>query len=162
MRQNVFFRHRIPLGQTDAVAPLPPLGKHFMVRCDECKKTYIYKPKDVRRVELELPEPFKPHPLFQEELALDDSNRSIEQEPRQQEPPQDVRPQQEPLRAEASQEESHQKEPSQAEQLQGEARQQEPSQEEPPRKEARKEEPHEEEPSQKEPPQDGQTRAKGA
>lgn len=81
MRQNVFFRHRIPLAQTDAVATLPPLGKHFTVQCDECRKTYPYRPEDVRRVELELPESFKPHPIFQDELTLDDENRSTEREP---------------------------------------------------------------------------------
>ena len=66
MRQNFFFQHRIPLAQTDAVAPLPPLSKDFTVKCDECGKTYTYKPRDVRRVALELPETFKPHPLFEE------------------------------------------------------------------------------------------------
>ena len=65
IRQNLFFRHRIPLAETDAVATLPPLVKPFTVRCDECRKTYMYKPKEVRRVELGLPERFKPHPLFQ-------------------------------------------------------------------------------------------------
>jgi hypothetical protein len=104
MRQNIFFRHRIPLGQTDAVTPLPPLGKHFTVRCDECRKTYTYKPMDVRRMELELPELFKPHPLFLEELALDDSNRSTKQErrqeePRRKEPPQKEAPQEGQTRA---------------------------------------------------------------
>jgi hypothetical protein len=65
--KNIFFRHRIPLGQTDAVTPLPPLGKHFTVLCDECRKAYTYEPKDVRKVELELPESFEPHPLFRED-----------------------------------------------------------------------------------------------
>lgn len=42
------------------------------------------------RSELELPESFKPHPLFQEEREAVDSDRSKEQEqkPRQEEPPQ--------------------------------------------------------------------------
>jgi hypothetical protein len=91
IRQNLFFRHRIPLAETDAVTPLPSLGKRFTVRCDECRKTYTYTPKDVLRVELELPESFKPHPLFREEPskdeALNDSNRSAEQ--RHEEPPQE-------------------------------------------------------------------------
>ena len=86
MRQNFLFRHKIPLAETDAVTPLPPLGKPFTVRCDECRRTYTYRPKDVRRIELELPASFKPHPLFQEEPlkteALADSDRSTEQ-PRQ-------------------------------------------------------------------------------
>ena len=96
MRQNFFFRHKIPLAETDAVTPLPPLGKHFTVRCDDCRKTYRYKPTDVRRVELELPASFKPHPLFQEETlqdeAIGDSNRSTQPEPHQKEPPQDEPP----------------------------------------------------------------------
>ena len=76
VRQNIFFRHRIPLGQTDAVTPLPALGKHFTVRCDECRRAYTYKPKDVRKVELELPESFKPHPLFREDAAQEESPQS--------------------------------------------------------------------------------------
>ena len=64
LSQNTFLRHRIPLGQTDAVTPLPPLREHFTVLCDECRKPYTYEPRDVRKVELELPESFKPHPLF--------------------------------------------------------------------------------------------------
>ena len=111
MRQNFFFRHRIPLAETDAVTPLPSLGKRLLVRCDDCK------PKDVRRVELELPESFKPHPLFREELAFDDVNRTTEQQSPQQEPPQEIRPQEEPPRAEAPQEEPSQKESPQAAQL---------------------------------------------
>ena len=66
MRQNFFFRHKIPLAETDAVTPLPSLGKRFTVRCDECRKIYTYRPQDVRRVEMELPKKFQPHPLFRE------------------------------------------------------------------------------------------------
>ena len=150
MRQSFLFRHRIPLAETDVVASLPPLPKHFTVRCDECRKTYTYKPKDLLRSELELPESFRPHPLFQEEPfkpeALDHSTPSTEQGPRQEEPPQEVRSQEGPLRSEAPQEEP-QKEPTQAEQLQGEAGQEGTPQEESPRKK---------------PPQEGQKRAKGA
>jgi len=39
MRENFFFRHRISLAETDAVAPLPSLGRRFTVRCGECGKT---------------------------------------------------------------------------------------------------------------------------
>jgi hypothetical protein len=89
IRQNLFFRHKIPLAETDAVAPLPFIGKPFAVRCDECGKTYTYKPKDVLRFELEVTGSFKPHPLFQEELSqdgsLNDSNRSAER-PREESP----------------------------------------------------------------------------
>jgi len=132
--KNIFFRHRIPLGQTDAVTPLPRLGKHFTVRCDECRKTYTYKPKDVRKVELELAESFKPHPLFREDAEDEavDSTRSTAQQVRQDEQPKD--------------------EPPQKEQLHGEARQQEPP---------KKESPQDESP-QSEPPQEEQARSKGA
>lgn len=136
MRENFFFRHKIPLAETDAATPLPSLGKRFTVRCDKCGKTYTYKPKDVLRVEQELPEAFKPHPLFHEEppkdAALNDWGRSAAQEVRQEERPKE--------------------EPPQKEQLQGESRQEEPSQ---------KESPQDESP-QSEPPREGQTRAKGA
>lgn len=83
MRQNILFRHRIPLGQTD-------------------------KPKDVRMVELELPESFKPHPLFREDAEDEavDSNRVTSQEINQEDRPKE--------------------EPRQKEQLQGESRQEEP------------------------------------
>jgi len=127
MRQNIFFRHRIPLGQTDAVTPLPPLGKHFTVRCDECRKTYTYRPKDVRRVELELPESFKPHPLFREDAEDEvlDSNRGTAQEVRQEERPKEEPPQKEQLQGESRQEEPPKKESSQDESPQREPRQEE-------------------------------------
>lgn len=64
MRRNLFFRHRIPLAETDAFARLPALDERFLVRCDECGKTYVYKPSAVLRFEQELPEAFTPHPLF--------------------------------------------------------------------------------------------------
>lgn len=65
LRRSLFASHRIPLGETDAVAALPPLKGRFRVRCEECGKQYLYKPADVRRYEQELPEIFTPHPLFQ-------------------------------------------------------------------------------------------------
>ena len=87
VRQNLFFRHRIPLAPTDAVAALPTLGDRFTVRCDECGKAYSYRPSEVRRFEQEFPESFKPHPLFQEDLSknevLEDLNRSTEDQPGQ-------------------------------------------------------------------------------
>ena len=64
LRQNIFFGHRIPLGEADAVTPLPALDDRFAVRCDDCGKEYLYKPSEVRRFEQELPESFTPHPLF--------------------------------------------------------------------------------------------------
>jgi len=64
LRRNLFSSHRIPLGETDAVTPLPVLTGPFPVRCDECGKEYFYKPSDVRRYEQQLPQEFTPHPLF--------------------------------------------------------------------------------------------------
>jgi len=64
MRQNLFFRHRIPLGVTDPFSPVPSLDGPFKVRCDDCGKTYSYKPSDVRRYEQEIAGSFTPHPLF--------------------------------------------------------------------------------------------------
>ena len=69
LRQNLFFRHRIPLGETDAVTSRPAIDERFRVRCDECGKEYTYKPSEVRRFEQEVPEPFTPHPLFRDEGA---------------------------------------------------------------------------------------------
>ena len=64
VRRNILFRHRIALGETDAVTPRPAIDAHFRVRCDECGKEYFYKPSEVLRFEQEPPEPFTPHPLF--------------------------------------------------------------------------------------------------
>ncbi len=66
LRMNLFYKHRIPLGETDPVAPRPSLEGHFKVRCDECGKEYLYKPSEVLRFEQELPETFTPHPLFRD------------------------------------------------------------------------------------------------
>ena len=62
--QNLFFGHRIPLGETDAFQPPPDLDAGFNVRCDDCGEDYTYKSKDLLRIELESPECFTPHPLF--------------------------------------------------------------------------------------------------
>lgn len=62
--QNSFTNHRIPLGETDAMKPLPALNGRFSVQCDECGKKSLYSPSDVRRYKRELPESFTPHPLF--------------------------------------------------------------------------------------------------
>lgn len=63
-RQNLFFGHRIPLVETDSLEPPPALDGHISVRCDECGEEYSYQPKDLVRIELELPDSFTPHPLF--------------------------------------------------------------------------------------------------
>ena len=66
LRQNLFFRHRIPLAETDPLAPSPSLDGPFRVRCDDCRKEYLYKPSAVLRFEQELPDSFTPHPLFRD------------------------------------------------------------------------------------------------
>ena len=40
------------------------IGGSFMVLCDDCGKEYSYEPKEVLRLEMELPASLKPHPLF--------------------------------------------------------------------------------------------------
>ena len=64
LRQNIFFGHKIPLGETDALMPRPTLEGRFRVRCDQCGKEYLYRPSEVRRLELRTPDKFTPHTLF--------------------------------------------------------------------------------------------------
>jgi hypothetical protein len=66
LQQNLFFRHRIPLAATDPVTPRPTLEDRFRVRCDDCRKEYLYKPSEVLKSELELPDSFIPHPLLRD------------------------------------------------------------------------------------------------
>lgn len=67
LRQNLFFRHRIPLAETDAITPRPAIDCRFRVRCDECGKEYTYKPSEVLQSDREPAESFTPHPLFRDE-----------------------------------------------------------------------------------------------
>ena len=68
VRENIFWGHRIPLGETDAFAPPPSLplslNGRFSVRCDSCGKEYQYRLSELRRVDHGIPESFTPHPLF--------------------------------------------------------------------------------------------------
>ena len=64
IRQNIFTGHRIPLGETDAIKPVPPLDGRISVQCNVCGKRFLYSPSDVRKYKRELPESFTPHPLF--------------------------------------------------------------------------------------------------
>jgi hypothetical protein len=66
LRQNLFYRHRIPLAETDPVAPRPSLEGRFRVQCDDCRKEYLYKPSEVLKYEQELSDSFSPHPLFRD------------------------------------------------------------------------------------------------
>ena len=65
-RRNVYNVHRIPLGRTDAVSDPPAIGHRFVVRSDECRKEFSYKPSEVLRWEMDLPLSFVPHPLFED------------------------------------------------------------------------------------------------
>lgn len=63
-KQNIFFGHTIPLGETDSFVPPPSFDGKLKVRCDNCGEEYLYEPKDILRTELEPPARFVPHPLF--------------------------------------------------------------------------------------------------
>jgi hypothetical protein len=47
LRKNLFFKHKIPLGEADAFSSCPVLDGPFTVRCDECGKEYLYKASEV-------------------------------------------------------------------------------------------------------------------
>ncbi len=63
-KENIFFHHRILLGETDSYVSLPMLPVEFKVRCDSCGEEYSYSRKEVLRAEVQVREAFKPHPLF--------------------------------------------------------------------------------------------------
>src|ERR1700739_557424 len=67
LMDNFLFKHRIPLGFADAYMSVPPLNGPFSVQCNVCGAVYSYEPSEVLRVEQELPDSFKPHPLFRGE-----------------------------------------------------------------------------------------------
>ncbi len=67
LRKNLYFRHRIPLAETDAITSRPPVDCSFKARCDECGKEYMYKPAEVLKFEQEPSDSFTPHPLFRDE-----------------------------------------------------------------------------------------------
>ena len=79
LRRSLFSSHRIPLGETDAVTPMPALDAPFPVRCDECGAERLYKPSDVRRYEQEFPDSFMAHPLFRPGGDRRRSGRSTKQ-----------------------------------------------------------------------------------
>jgi len=49
---------------TQILLSVPEIDGPFEVRCDNCGKTYVYKRRDLRRYEGEVPK-FKTHPLFE-------------------------------------------------------------------------------------------------
>jgi hypothetical protein len=63
-RVSRYYSHVIPLGETDGLEPLPKLSAEFVVRCDECGETFHYKPAEVLRYQLDLPEKLTPHEEF--------------------------------------------------------------------------------------------------
>ena len=65
VRQNLFFKHRIPLAETDALSPRPAIDQRFRAKCDGCGREYLYQPSEVRRSDQLPQEPFNPHPLFE-------------------------------------------------------------------------------------------------
>lgn len=67
LKQNLIYRHRIILAETDAVAPRPPIADFFTVRCEVCLRDYVYTPSDVLRYEQKVPDSFTPHPFFNDD-----------------------------------------------------------------------------------------------
>ena len=63
-RQNLFFGHKIPLGEADPYQPPPAIPGTITVHCDDCGHQNSYQPSDLVRIELELPPSFTPHPEF--------------------------------------------------------------------------------------------------
>lgn len=61
---HLYYEHHIALGEADSFSSVPMLTEQFRVRCDRCGEEYSYKPKEVMRAEMEVPEKFVPHPLF--------------------------------------------------------------------------------------------------
>ncbi len=66
------FKRRIILAETDSFSPLPMLTERIKVRCPDCGEEDSYKPNEILRAEIEVPEDFVPHPLFQQSSTLPD------------------------------------------------------------------------------------------
>jgi len=72
-RESLFYKHRIPLAETDVYAPVPALKSSFTARCDECHKDTSINPQmclDTTRTS----RVFHSAPLFQ----LDFMPRAVE------------------------------------------------------------------------------------
>ena len=69
LRQSAFYKHRIPLAETDVYGEAPEIKTAFKVRCDACQKEFFYEPVELMRYEQEIPENFSPHPLFRTAVA---------------------------------------------------------------------------------------------
>ena len=64
IRQSAFYKHRIPLAETDIYSQAPQIKTKLKVRCYLCQREYFYGPTEVMRYEQELPANFSPHALF--------------------------------------------------------------------------------------------------
>jgi hypothetical protein len=68
--QNIWFGHRILLGETDSISDLPITAPRITVRCDACDKEYEYSQKEILKFESDPVDSFVEHPLFRELLEL--------------------------------------------------------------------------------------------
>jgi hypothetical protein len=64
--RNIWFGHRILLGETDSFSDLPITAPRIVVRCDECGKEYEYSQKEILKFESDPVDSFVEHPLFRE------------------------------------------------------------------------------------------------
>ena len=64
--QNIWFGHRILLGETDSISDLPIIAPRIVVRCDACDKEYEYTRKEIPKYESDPVDSFVEHPLFRE------------------------------------------------------------------------------------------------
>ena len=62
--QNIWFGHRILLGETDSFCSLPIAEPRISVRCDACGKEYDYKQSEILKFESDPVPSFVEHPLF--------------------------------------------------------------------------------------------------
>ena len=62
--QNLFFGHKILLGEANPYLPPPAIPSAITVHCDDCGHRDLYNPSELVRVETEIPPSFTPHPEF--------------------------------------------------------------------------------------------------
>jgi hypothetical protein len=64
--QNIWFGHKILLGETDSISDLPIIAPRIVVRCDACHKEYEYSRKEILKYESDPVDSYVEHPLFRE------------------------------------------------------------------------------------------------
>lgn len=64
--QNIWFGHRILLGETDSISDLPISAPRITVKCDACGKENEYSRKEILKFESDPVDSFVEHPLFRE------------------------------------------------------------------------------------------------